>query len=95
MQESGITRREFIKSMRIFAIAPLALSLCACTGGSGSSSSSSSSSSSKAKSETCHICNKTFTDAENMRSIRYTNMCVKCNETRETLTEVRDNLTNN
>lgn len=90
MQDEVLTRREFIESVRVFAIAPLALSLCACTGGSGSSSSSSS----KTPSAKCHICKKTFTDADNMRSIRLTNMCIKCNDTRETLNAVRDNLTN-
>ena len=77
MQYSGVTRREFIKSMRVFAVAPLALSLCACTGGSSSSS---------AKTGKCPFCGKTVSQS----TLDWQGMCDSCNKNREQANELLD-----
>lgn len=77
MQQLGVTRREFIKSMRIFAVAPLAISLCGCTGG-GSSSSS--------KTAKCPFCGKTVSQS----TLDWQGMCDSCNNNREQANELLD-----
>ena len=47
---------------------------------SGGTSSSSSSSSSDSNSKRCPICEKKYSDRENVKSINHTNMCSKCNK---------------
>lgn len=56
-------------------------------GGKGNSPSST-------RSARCHICERTFTDAENVRSIRNTNMCTRCYSNYRTLQDMNDSLGN-
>ena len=56
-------------------------------GGTGSGSSSS-------RSAECHICGRTFTDSENVRSIRNTNMCKRCYSNYRTLQDYKDSVGN-